>query len=71
MSKSSKFLTCWIWMEDPDDLPRLVEYSIFTMDAGKALDINSLTFPLRIASTPPKGKDDEWAILVHLARYED
>jgi hypothetical protein len=69
--ESSEFLTCWVWMEDPNDLPRSVGYSIFAAGAGKAFDINGLASPLRIPSTPPKGKDAERVILVHLARYED
>lgn len=63
--ESSEFLSCWVWMEDPDDLPRSVEYSIFTAGADQASDINGLP------SMPPMGKTAEKVILVHLARYED
>lgn len=53
--ESSEFLSCWIWIEDPDDLPRSVGYSFFVASAGKAMDVNGLPTPTRIPSTPPKG----------------
>lgn len=69
--EQSEFLTCWVWMEDPDDLPRSVEYVLFPKGAGRAFDVNGLPSPTRIPSSPPVGKKGEPAILVHLAGYED
>lgn len=69
--EQSEFLTCWVWMEDPDDLPRSVEYVLFAKGAGRAFDINGLPSPTRIPSSPPVGKKGESAFLVHLAGYED
>ena len=69
--EQSEFLTCWVWMEDPDDLPRAVELSLFAAGAGRAFDINGFPSPTRIPASPPVGKKGESAILVHLAGYED
>lgn len=68
--ESSEFLTCYVWMEDPGELPRAVEYS-FVAGSGQALDINGLSYPIRIPSTSPVGKLGEKAILIHLVSYED
>jgi hypothetical protein len=69
--EQSEFLTCWVWMEDPDDLPRSVEYTLFPRGAGRAFDVNGLPSPTRIPPSPPVGKKGEDVVLVHLAGYED
>ena len=48
--EQSEFLTCWVWMEDPDDLPRAVEFSLFAAGAG-ALSTSTVSH-LRPASRP-------------------
>jgi len=53
--EQSEFLTCWVWMEDPDALPRAAEYSIFSSGAGRTFDINGYPSPTRIPSSPPVG----------------
>ena len=35
--ESLEFLTCWARMEDPDDPPRSMEYSIFVARVGQAM----------------------------------
>ena len=68
--ESSEFLTCWVWMTDPDELPRAVEYYYFAACSGQAIDINGLSSPTH-TSTPPVGNLGEKVILVHLVQYED
>lgn len=55
-------------MEDPDDLPRSTEYTLFAARAGQALEMHGLAVP---PVPPPKGKLGEKAILIDLAGYED
>lgn len=62
-----EFLTCYAWMEDPGDLPRSLDYTVFAARAGRALVANGIHIP----STPPVGRLGDWAILIHLAGYED
>jgi hypothetical protein len=31
----SDLLTCWVWMEDPDDLPRSLSYTFFAFRAAR------------------------------------
>lgn len=54
--ESSEFLTCWVWMDDLDDLRRVQDRPWTST---------------RTPSTPPVGKLGEKAILIHLAGYED
>jgi len=68
---TSQFLTCWVWMETPDALPKAMEYWYFAAKAGQALDIFDLASPDRIPSTPPVGKFRHKVILIHLVGYED
>lgn len=69
--KQSEFLICWVRMDDPNDLPRAVEYALFPNRAGRAFDIGGLPSPTRIPASPPVGKRGDKVILVHLAGYED
>ncbi|CAD6205348.1 unnamed protein product [Miscanthus lutarioriparius] len=70
-SRDSQFLTCWVWMESADVLPKAMEYWYFAAKAGQALDILNLPSPARIPSTPPVGKFSDKVILIHLVGYED
>lgn len=69
--ETSRFLTCWVWMEDPSDLPRSMDFTLFAARAGQAMEVMGLSAPARIPSIPPKGKLGERAILIHLAGYGD
>lgn len=65
-------LTSWVWMEDPDELPRSISYSFFAARASQAMQINGLgPVPTRIPATPPIGWEGDSLILVHLASYQD
>lgn len=68
---SSQFLTCWVWMESPDLLPKAMEYWYFAAKAGQAMEIFDLPSPTLIPSTPPVGKFGDKVILIHLVGYED
>lgn len=57
-------------MDDPDDLPRAVELSLFAPGAGRALDVGGYP-PTRIPPSPPVGNTGEDVVIVHLAGYED
>lgn len=69
--EETDLLTCWIWMEDPDDLPRSLTYTIFAFRAGQAMVINGLPAPTRLPATPPVGLEGDKVILIHIDGYED
>jgi hypothetical protein len=54
---STDLLTCCVWMEDPDKLPRSLKFTVFVARAGQA--------------TPPTGRASDKVILIHMAGYED
>lgn len=69
---NSDLLTCWVWMEDPDELPRSLSYTIFSYRAGQAATITGLhPTPTRLPARPPIGRDGDRPILIHLTGYED
>ena len=35
--EESNLLTAWVWIEDPDKLPRSILYTFFTARAGQAM----------------------------------
>jgi hypothetical protein len=65
--ESTDILTCYVWMSDPSELPRSMDYTIFATKVGQAMEINGI----RVPSTPPVGKAGAKAILIHMAGYED
>jgi hypothetical protein len=65
--ETSQFLTCWVWMDDPEELPRSLEYTIFAARAGQAMEINSLVAPTRTPSSPPIKMGADKIILIHMA----
>jgi hypothetical protein len=69
--ETSGFRTCCVWMEDPSDLPRSTDFTLFAARAGQAREVKELSAPARIPSIPPKGNLGERAILIHLAGYGD
>lgn len=69
--ETSQFLTCWVWMEQPGNLPRAVEYWFFEAWAGQAMEIIDLPMRQRFPSMPPVGKFGDKTILIHLDGYED
>lgn len=66
-----QFLGCWVWMTDPDELPRSLEYTYFAARAGQAMDIAGLPMTTRLPASPPIGMVGEDAIIIHMAGYED
>jgi hypothetical protein len=36
--EDSDLLTCWVWMEDPNELPRSLSYTFFAARAGQAME---------------------------------
>jgi hypothetical protein len=60
LCESAELLSWWVWMEDPDELPRAVEYSLFA-----AHNFNGLR------SSPPVDELGDRVILIHLVAYED
>ncbi|KAG0541121.1 hypothetical protein BDA96_03G468800 [Sorghum bicolor] len=68
--KTAQFLGCWVWMHNPDDLPKSLEYTIFAARAGQAMDTAGV-LTARLSVSPPTGMVADKAILIHLARYED
>ncbi|KXG35743.1 hypothetical protein SORBI_3002G221200 [Sorghum bicolor] len=69
--ETSRFLGCWVWMHDPDDLPLAMEYIVFAARAGRAVEIAGLPTATRLPASPPTGMVGDKVILVHLAGYED
>jgi hypothetical protein len=66
--ETTQYLGCWVWMHDPDDLPKSLEYTVFAARAGQAMDVNGLTSMTRL---PPTGMVSDKIILIHMAGYED
>jgi hypothetical protein len=56
-------------MEDPDDLPRSMDYTLFAARASQALEMHGQM--AQLPSVPPKGKLGDKAILIHLVGYKD
>ena len=69
--ENSQFLGCWVWVHDPDDLPRSMEYIIFAAKAGQAMAIAGLPRVTRLPASPPTGMVGDKTILIHMAGYED
>lgn len=46
--ESTDILTCYVWMRDPSELLRSMDYTIFATKAGQAMEINGIHVP----STP-------------------
>jgi hypothetical protein len=58
-------------MNDPDELPRSLEYTIFAARVGQAMDINGLTTKTRLLASPLTRMVGDKIILIHMAGYED
>jgi hypothetical protein len=58
-------------MNDPDELPRSLEYTIFAARVGQAMDINGLTTTTRLLASPLTRMAGDKIILIHMAGYED
>jgi hypothetical protein len=58
-------------MDDPKELPRSLEYTIFAARAGQAMEINGLVVPTRAPSSPLIGMGANKIILIHMVGYED
>lgn len=55
--EDSDLLVAWVWMEDPDELPRSLSYTIFAARTGQAVNITGpQQQPTRIPAHPP-----DWA----------
>ncbi|KAF8700339.1 hypothetical protein HU200_034271 [Digitaria exilis] len=61
--------SCWVWMSNPDHLPRSHGCLVFPKDAGRPLEMVDLPTPRRRPGTPPVGRPVQ--LLIHLDEYYD
>ncbi|KAF8755806.1 hypothetical protein HU200_011278 [Digitaria exilis] len=61
--------SCWVWMSNPDHLPRSRACLLFPKGAGRAMDVEDLHTSRRCPGTPPVGRPV--TMLIHLDEYFD
>ncbi|KAF8710066.1 hypothetical protein HU200_029794 [Digitaria exilis] len=61
--------SCWVWMSNPDHLPRSRGCLLFPKGAGRAVDVEDLHTSRRCPGTPSVGRPV--TMLIHLDEYFD